>query len=86
VEDRGITTRREALRKLDRPVARRVRDGLVRLASLENPAKPCKALSGPLAGLWRYRIGNYRVILDINQDQLVIVALDIGHRSVIYDD
>jgi len=76
----------KALRKLDRPVAQRIRDGLIQLASLDEPAKSCKALSGPLTGLWRYRVGNYRVILDIDHGHVVIIALDIGHRSKIYDD
>ncbi|MGM7699809.1 type II toxin-antitoxin system RelE family toxin [Microbacterium sp. A84] len=75
----------KAMRKLDKQVARRVRDGLVRLASLEDPAVSCKALSGPLIGLWRCRVGDYRVILDINRGQVVIVALDLGHRGDIYD-
>lgn len=74
----------KALHKLDRPVARRVRDGLTRLASLHDPTGSCKALSGPLSGLWRYRVGDHRVILDIDNGRLVIVALDIGHRSDIY--
>lgn len=75
----------KALRKLDRQVARRVRDGLIRLTSLEDPATSCKALSGPLSGLWRYRVGDYRVILDIDRGQVIIVALDLGHRGDIYD-
>lgn len=75
----------KSLRKLDRQVARRIRDGLVRLASLEDPISSCKALSGPMTGLWRYRVGDYRVILDINRGELVIIALDLGHRGEIYD-
>ena len=75
----------KALRKLDRQAARRVREGLVRLATLEDPTKSCKALSGPLSGLWRYRVGDYRVIIDIDRGRLVIVALDMGHRGDIYD-
>ena len=75
----------KSLRKLDRKTARRVREGLVRLATLEDPTKSCKALSGPLSGLWRYRVGDYRVIIDIDRGRLVIVALDMGHRGDIYD-
>ncbi|MDR1295282.1 MAG: type II toxin-antitoxin system RelE/ParE family toxin [Bifidobacteriaceae bacterium] len=37
-----------------------------------------------MAGLWRYRVGSYRVILDINRSRVVILALDVGHRSRIY--
>jgi len=75
----------KSLRKLDRQVTWRIRDGLMRLASLEDPSSSCKALSGPLTGLWRYRVGDYRVIIDINRGELVIVALDLGHRGAIYD-
>jgi mRNA interferase RelE/StbE len=52
----------KALKKLDKPQARRIRDALVRLAGLDDPASACKALGGPLTGLWRYRVGDYRVI------------------------
>lgn len=74
----------KALKKLDKPQARRIRDALVRLAGLDDPASACKALSGPLTGLWRYRVGDYRVILDIRRSEVVIVAVDLGHRSEIY--
>lgn len=76
----------KALRKLDKPVARRIFDSVERLADLEDPASSCKALTGPLTGLWRLRVGDYRVVLDIRSGELVIIALDLGHRSTIYTD
>ena len=76
----------KALRRLDRPVARRVFSAVERLRDLDDPTASCKSLSGPLAGLWRLRVGDYRVILDVQREQLVIVALDLGHRSTVYDD
>jgi len=75
----------KALRDMDRPIARRIHDHLVRLSGMDDPASACKALAGPLVGLWRHRVGDWRVILDIRRNQLVIVAVDIGHRSDIYD-
>jgi len=54
-----------AMRKLDRQVATRVLKALVALENLDDPRKRCKALSGPYTGLWRLRVGDYRVILDI---------------------
>lgn len=75
----------KAMRKLDKQVARRIFDGLERLAGLEDPAASCKALSGPLSGLWRFRVGDFRVVLDIRRGEVVIVALDLGHRSTIYE-
>ncbi|KAB7740025.1 type II toxin-antitoxin system RelE/ParE family toxin [Nostocoides sp. F2B08] len=74
----------KALKKLDKTQARRVRDALVRLGGMEDPASACKALGGPLTGLWRYRVGDYRVILDIRRSEVLIVAVDLGHRSEIY--
>jgi mRNA interferase RelE/StbE len=72
------------LKKLDRAAARSIRDKLVWLATLESPEASCKALHGPLVGLWRYRVGDYRIVLDIRRADLVIVAVDLGHRSTIY--
>ena len=43
-----------------------------------------QGLTGPLTGLWRYRIGDWRVVVDIYDDRLVILALDIEHRSRVY--
>jgi mRNA interferase RelE/StbE len=72
------------MRKLDRPIAARIIGALERLATMSDPAAHCKALAGPLAGYWRLRVGDYRIILDIRAERLVILALDVGHRSTIY--
>lgn len=74
-----------ALKKLDRQVARRVLKALTALEHLDDPTKRCKALSGPYAGLWRLRVGDYRIILDIRRAELIIIALHMGNRSSIYD-
>lgn len=76
----------KAMRKLDRQVAHRVFSGLDGLADLDAPTAPCEALDGPLTGLWRLRVGDWRVIVDIRQATVVIVAVDLGHRSQIYDN
>jgi len=54
------------------------------LENCENPRQQGKALQGNLAGYWRYRIGNYRVISKIEDEQLTILLIDINHRSKIY--
>ena len=41
-------------------------------------------MTGPLAGMFRLRVGDYRVIVDIQDERCVILALDVGHRSVVY--
>ena len=43
-----------------------------------------KPLTGNYKGYWRYRIGDYRLLCEIRDEELVIVALDVGHRSNIY--
>lgn len=74
----------KALKKLDKPTRRRIMDALDWLAASPTPQAHCKALTGEFTGLWRYRIGNYRVILDLDQGELIIIALNAGHRSKIY--
>lgn len=72
------------LRKVDPQVARRVRDVLRVIGRLDEPRSRGKALTGNLVGLWRYRVGDYRIICDIRDDELVIVALEIGKRDSVY--
>ncbi len=78
-------TARNQLKKLDKPVARRIADFLDdRVAQQEDPRTLGKALSGPLGTLWRYRIGDYRVICEIQHRALTILAIRIGHRREVY--
>lgn len=52
--------------------------------SLEDPRDAGKALTGNLRTYWRYRVGDYRVICEIRDTELVIVAVEIGHRREVY--
>jgi mRNA interferase RelE/StbE len=72
-----------AVARLDRPIARRILRALLELEELDDPTTRCTALGGPLTGLWRLRVGDYRVILDIRRAELVVLALDVGNRSTI---
>ena len=54
------------------------------LVNTDDPKKHGKALKGNLKEYWRYRIGNYRLLTDINDDQIKIIILNIGHRKDIY--
>lgn len=54
------------------------------LEGVENPRTHGKGLTANLAGLWRYRIGNYRLIAEIQDERLVILMVEVGHRSEIY--
>jgi mRNA interferase RelE/StbE len=71
-------------RKLDRQVIRRVKAYLDEVCELEDPRSRGKALTGDLAGYWRYRIGDYRDLVEIRDHELVIIAISLGHRSTIY--
>jgi mRNA interferase RelE/StbE len=72
------------MRKFDKPVARRIVDFMdERVARLENPRSIGAALRGP-EKLWRYRVGDYRIICEIQDSKLVVLVVEIGHRSDIY--
>ena len=73
------------LRKLDAQVRRRILDWLnERIEGCKNPRHFGEALKGGRAGLWRYRVGDYRVICEILDGRLVVLALAVGHRREIY--
>ncbi|WP_279020209.1 type II toxin-antitoxin system RelE family toxin [Mobiluncus mulieris] len=54
------------LRKLDKPVAKRILDALEEISHLDDPRSQGKALTGNLARLWSYRVGEYRIICAID--------------------
>ena len=54
------------------------------LDETRDPRDSGKPLTGNYKGYWRYRIGDYRLLCEICDEELVIVALDVGHRSNIY--
>ena len=73
------------LRKLDPPVRRRILDYLEdRIEDCKNPRHFGEPLKGARAGLWRYRVGDYRIVCQIGEQRLVVLALAIGHRREIY--
>lgn len=75
----------KAVKKLDPPTQQRIRDYLERrVASLSDPRELGDPLKGQLAGLWRYRVGDYRVVCQLNDDALVVLVLRIGHRRHVY--
>nr|VFJ59597.1 MAG: mRNA interferase RelE/StbE [Candidatus Kentron sp. DK] len=83
-EIRYTDTALKQLRGMDRSAARRILDYMdQRIARGANPRIFGKALSGP-TGLWRYRVGNYRVICRIREEKCLILAVRIGHRKEVY--
>lgn len=74
------------LRKLDRPVQKRIVAYLREISTLPNPQMRGKALTGNWAGFWRWRVGDYRLVAAIEDDRVVIVVVSIGHRPQVYED
>jgi mRNA interferase RelE/StbE len=62
-------------------VLRRVKVYLDDVCQLDDPRSRGKGLTGDLAGYWRYRIGDYRALVEVRDEHLVIVAITLGHRS-----
>ena len=73
------------LDKLDDDTRKRIiRYFRQRVLQHPDPFQLAEPLKGEYAGLWRFRIGDYRVICDIQKKRLLVLALDIGHRSEVY--
>lgn len=72
------------IRRLDPQAAKRIRTFLEeRLASLDDPRQIGSALRSP-ERLWRYRVGDWRIIVEIQDSHLVVLVIEVGHRREIY--
>ena len=73
------------IKKLDRvaqsSIVRFLRD---RLTPADNPRQWGKPLHGEKGGLWRYRVGDYRLICDIQDEKITVLVLEVGHRKDVY--
>ena len=78
---------RRELRKLDsgaqQEILRYLRE---RIAGSTDPRQFGKPLRMNLAGLWRYRVGQYRLICRFEEDRLVVLVIKVGHRREVYED
>lgn len=72
--------------KLDKHTRRIIKAWIEKnLQGTDNPRQYGKPLKGALSHLWRYRIGDYRLIVEIQDEKLIILAVGIGHRREIYE-
>ena len=55
-----------------------------RIAAVENPRRFGHALLGDLKGLWRYRVGDYRIVADIREKEILVMVVTVGHRRNVY--
>ena len=70
--------------RLDKTVQTRIKKYMSEITTLDNPRSRGKALTSNLAGLWRYRVGDYRILCRICDDKLIITIIEIAHRSIVY--
>ncbi len=78
-------TAKKQLRKLDKAIARRIAGFMdERIALGDNPRRLGKALKGPLGDLWCYRVGDFRILCDIQEGMLTVLVLQIGNRREVY--
>jgi len=78
-------TARKQLKKLGRQAQREILGYLdERIASPESPRRFGKALKADLSGLWRYRVGDYRILCQIQDHQLIVLVVAVGHRRQVY--
>lgn len=81
-DDRAL----KELRKLGKKTKRDIIDYLDdRVAGREDPRRFGKGLKSDLAGLWRYRVGDYRILCQISDGQLLVLVVAVGHRRDIYE-
>ncbi|MFY8042959.1 MAG: type II toxin-antitoxin system RelE family toxin [Rhodoferax sp.] len=79
-------TAAKQLGKLDKSIAKRIVTFLrSRLAQMDDPRLSGKALTGTqLGAFWRYRVGDYRLICDIQDDRLCVLVIEIGNPREVY--
>ncbi|MFM8750289.1 type II toxin-antitoxin system RelE family toxin [Rhabdaerophilum sp.] len=79
-------TAQKDLQKLDRKAARRILAFLEeRVIASGNPRLNGKALTGVLGDRWSYRLGDYRILCDIQDEVVIVLVLTIGHRKDVYE-
>lgn len=77
----------KTLEQMDATTRNRIRRFIrERLQGTDNPRQLGKALTGNYAGLWRYRIGDYRLVCQLQDTRLVVLVVELEHRSDVYKD
>ena len=72
--------------KFDHSIQTQIQKFVKKLEKLKNPRETGKMLVGNLLGFWRYRVGDYRLICRIQDKELVIAVVEVGHRREVYED
>ena len=77
---------KKQLAKIGRVEAKRITAFLrLRVATMDDPRHLGEALQGArFAGLWRYRVGDYRILVDIRDEVVTVIVVGVGHRGGVY--
>jgi len=78
------TSAKHEIKRLDKSVQREIYYFLGELSKLPNPRTELLPFTGPLSGYWKKRLGDYRLIIDVQDQQIIIEVIKAGHRSRIY--
>lgn len=75
----------KSFKKLDKQTQKIIKAWIEKnLMGCENPRLHGKGLTANKSGRWRYRVGDYRILAEIRDNELVLVLVEVGHRSRIY--
>jgi len=75
----------KSLKKPDKSVLVMIKAWIEKnLMGTEDPRIHGKGLTSNRSGQWRYRVGDYRILAEIQEDKLIILVIDVGHRSGVY--
>ena len=75
----------KSLKKLDKPVLLMIKSWIEKnLIGTTEPRIHGKGLTSNRSGQWRYRVGDYRIIADIEDEKLIILVVEVEHRSRVY--
>lgn len=73
------------LKKLDRYTASIITGWLRKnIEGCSDPRRHGKGLTSNRSGQWRYRVGDYRILVEIQDEEVIVLVLEIGHRSIVY--
>ena len=75
---------KKQFKKLDPFTQKQLLNYLERYAESENPRSQGYGLKHELSGIWRYDVGAYRILCEIEDEKLVVIAVKVGHRKEIY--
>lgn len=75
----------KSFKKLDKQTQKIIKAWIEKnLVGCENPRIHGKGLTANKSGQWRYRVGDYRILAEIRDNELILVLVEVGHRSRIY--